>query len=152
MPSAQKSTLPFSSLLVLVVDDCPFQRELTGMMLERWGITPIVASDGQEAIHLDGCQDFDIILMDIQMPEMDGFEATRLIREAQSRRKRSRPVPVIAYTACRLPLDAELVRQSGISDALRKPCDATTMRDCLSKWCADKIAPSIRRVRNVAHA
>lgn len=141
-----------SSLQVLLVDDCPFQRVLTAMLLGRLGITPITASDGDEAIRLEGSQDFDLILMDIQMPGMDGFEATRRIREAEIRRERPRPVPVIAYTACYLPLDAASMKQSGMNDAMQKPCDATAMRDCLVRWCADKVAPSTRRARNVAHA
>ncbi|MEO8526127.1 MAG: response regulator [Caldimonas sp.] len=149
---AHKSKVLLSSFQVLLVDDCRFQRVLTEILLGRLGITPTIASGGDEAICLDGHRDFDLILMDIQMPGMDGFETTRRIREAQARRERPRRVPVIAYTACQMPLDAELMRRSGMNDAIQKPCSATTMRDCLLHWCPDTVSSSIRRVKSDAHA
>jgi CheY-like chemotaxis protein len=152
MQTIQKSQPPCSSLLVLLVDDCPFQRVLTADLLARWGIEPTTAADGEEAIQLDGYQDFDLILMDIQMPGINGFETTRRIREAQSRRQSAPLVPVVAYTASPLPLDPELMKRSGIDDVVQKPCDASTMSDCLARWCAGKFSPLKPRPKSVAHA
>jgi CheY-like chemotaxis protein len=125
---------------------------LTAILLSRWGIVPLTASGGLEAIRLEESHGFDIVLMDIQMPDLDGFETTRRIREAQRLRPCPVTVPVVAYTACMLPLDAELMRLCGIDDALRKPCDPPQMSRCLQRWCAGKFSPTTRRSKNLVHA
>jgi CheY-like chemotaxis protein len=136
-----------SPLSLLLVDDCAVQRVLTTTLLAQWGIVPRVATGGREAISLEQTQEFDIILMDIEMPDLDGFETTRRIREAQ--RLRPRPVhpPVVAYTASTMPIAAKLLRFVGIDDVIAKPCDAGTMSRCLQRWCSDKFSPSGRPLR-----
>jgi CheY-like chemotaxis protein len=139
LPMPDSSLSPLS---VLLVDDCAFQRILTTSLLAQWGIVPLVATGGCEAISLEQTQDFDIILMDIEMPDLDGFETTRLIREAQ--RLRPHPVhpPVVAYTSSKMPIAAKLMEFVGIDDVIAKPCDAGTMSRCLQRWCSDKFLPS----------
>jgi len=139
-----------SPLSLLLVDDCAVQRVLTTTLLAQWGIVPLVATGGCEAISLEQTQDFDIILMDIEMPDLDGFETTRRIREAQ--RLRLRPVypPVVAYTASTMPIAAKLLQFVGIDDVIAKPCDAGTMSRCLQRWCSDKFSPSGGPLRALA--
>jgi CheY-like chemotaxis protein len=142
VPILSKPDSSMSQLSLLLVDDCPFQRVLTTILLARWGIVPLVATGGHEAIRLEQRRAFDIILMDIQMPDLDGFETTRRIREAQRLRRLAVHPPVVAYTASTLPLDPALVQHAGIDDVIAKPCDPGTMGRCLTRWCADKFPPS----------
>ena len=141
-----------SPLSVLLVDDCPVQRVLTTTLLAQWGIVPVVATGGCEAISLEQSQEFDIILMDIEMPDLDGFETTRRIRAGQ--RLRLRPVrpPVVAYTSSKMPIAAKLMQFVGIDDVIAKPCDPGTMCRCLQRWCADKFSPSGDPLRGFATA
>ena len=76
------------SLRVLLVDDCPMQQLLACALLSRWGVMPQIACDGFEAVLLVGEQDFDIVLMDVEMPVMDGLKATARIRQNE---RRTRP-------------------------------------------------------------
>ena len=79
---------------VLLVDDCPLQRLLGLAFLSRWHITPDIAGGGREAVLLAREQDFDMILMDLDMPEVDGFAATTGIREQERSMGRRKRVPV----------------------------------------------------------
>ncbi len=112
---------------------------------------PLIATGGCEAISLEQTQDFDIILMDIEMPDLDGFQTTRRIREAQ--RLRLRPVhpPVVAYTSSKMPIAARLMQFVGIDDVIAKPCDAKTMSRCLQRWCSDKFSSSDGSFARLGH-
>ena len=85
-----------AGLRILAVDDNQINRDIVRGILERSGHTVTLAEDGSEAVRLAGAQEFDLILMDIQMPDMDGLTATRLIRQMKGPIRR---VPVIALTA-----------------------------------------------------
>jgi CheY-like chemotaxis protein len=101
-------------------------------LLHRWGIAPILATDGAQAVELAcGC-DFDLILMDLQMPVLDGLAATKRIRAHEHERCCAR-VPVLAYTSCVLADD--LLRDCGVDGVLEKPCDARALHECLLRWC-----------------
>jgi two-component system, sensor histidine kinase and response regulator len=122
-----------NSLRVLLVDDCPFQRLLSCTLLARWGIQPEIACDGLEAVLLVGEQVFDMVLMDLRMPVMDGLTATARLRVVEREQRRPRSVPVIAYTAESIAGNAWAL--SGITAALAKPCDAFQLGECLQRWC-----------------
>jgi two-component system, sensor histidine kinase and response regulator len=118
---------------VLVVDDNPDNLEFADDLLRRLGITPTLAEDGVEAVALAGSRAFDLILMDLQMPLLDGLAATKRIRVAEHERLAAR-VPVLAYTSH--ALDRELLRDCGLDGVLDKPCTAQALQECLLRWCA----------------
>ena len=124
---------------VLLVDDCPLQRLLGLALLSRWQITPELASDGKEAIFLAGEQDFDIILMDLDMPLVDGFTATQSIRQHERSAKCRKRVPVVAYTANDTACSEGDWLHSGMDAVLAKPSMAADMGECLRRWCPDNL-------------
>ena len=124
-------------LCVLVVDDNPVNLMLATEMLSFWSIKPLLAADGAEAVALANELRLDLILMDIQMPVLDGLAATRQIRRFERELARAR-VPVVAYTSSR-SIQARLLHDFGLDDVLDKPCDAQALRDCLVRWCPSKV-------------
>ena len=131
-----------SPLRVLLVDDCPLQQLLACVLLSRWKIVPQIACDGLEAVLLVGEQDFDIVLMDVEMPVMDGCAATVRIRRNERRDRRAQAVPVVVYTADDLASDERRWRLCGMNAVLRKPCEVQEMSACLERWCGAKFSPS----------
>jgi CheY-like chemotaxis protein len=125
-------------LVVLLVDDCPFQQLLGCALLSHWGIMPQLASNGCEAVALAAEQDFDIILMDVDMPVMDGLRATAEIRRMELQRDSFKRVPVVAYTAGHLAANPTRWHDCGMDAVLMKPCDADVIGACLEQWCLNK--------------
>ncbi|MBW8271479.1 ATP-binding protein [Caldovatus aquaticus] len=111
---------PGESLRVLVVDDIPVNRQVTCAMLEAAGHEAVAVSGGAEAVAAIAREDFDAVLMDVQMPDMDGLEATRRIRALPGPRAR---VPIIALTASALPDQIEACRRAGMDGHLAKPIE-----------------------------
>ena len=124
---------------VLLVDDCPLQRLLGLALLSRWRITPKVALDGREAVHLAGQARFDIILMDLDMPVLDGFAATLSIRQQELSAKRRKRVPVVAYTADDSASSESHWLDSGMDAVLAKPSSVADMGACLRRWCPGRL-------------
>ena len=118
---------------VLLVEDNEINQEVASEILSSIGLTVDVANNGVEGVLKFKQNPYDVILMDIQMPEMDGFEATRCIRE--SGLPTARTIPIVAMTAHALKGDRELSLQAGMNDHLTKPIDfkelASTMSRCL---------------------
>jgi PAS domain S-box-containing protein len=110
------------SLRVLVVEDNPVNQDLTVQLLERRGHSAAVADNGREALRVLKRQSFDVVLMDLQMPEMGGLEATRLIREGE--KVAGGHVPIIAMTAHAMQEDRERCLEAGMDDYLAKPIEA----------------------------
>lgn len=123
---------------VLVADDNPTNRRVLGKMLERLGMRPVFAETGIEAVELVESQAFDAILMDCQMPGMDGFEATRRIRLHES--SRGRRTPIIAVTANVLQGDRERCLASGMDECLAKPVRLETLKLTLAHWVTPQAA------------
>jgi two-component system, sensor histidine kinase and response regulator len=121
------------NLRILVADDNPTNLEEACAMLERCGAIVQSAVDGTQAVALARVHDFDLILMDLQMPAMDGVAATMQIRARERARLRPR-APVLAYTSA--PLGDDLLRACGIDGVLAKPCSEPALRQCLREWCA----------------
>lgn len=101
------------------------------MLLSQWGIHPELACDGLEAVRLFGKQTFATVLMDLHMPVLDGLTATARIRSIEHQQRRSKPIPVIAYTSEPIAGNQSAWSQSGMTAALTKPCAAVEMGDCL---------------------
>ena len=112
--------VPRRPLSVLLVEDHPVNRKLALRMLERWGHRTVTAENGIEAIAAFAPGRFDVVLMDIQMPEMDGLTAMRRIRELE-RGLGAEPVPIVALTAHAMREDRDACFSAGANAYLSKP-------------------------------
>jgi signal transduction histidine kinase/ActR/RegA family two-component response regulator len=119
---------------ILLVEDNPVNQMIAQKMLEKFGLTAIVANNGVEAHHVLAMQKFDLVLMDCQMPEMDGFEATRLIRDRSILSLSDDELPVIAMTANVMSGDRERCLEAGMSDYIGKPVQMDELKSLLKKW------------------
>jgi two-component system, sensor histidine kinase and response regulator len=108
-----------SGFTILVVDDNPVNRALAARMLEKQGHLTVAAESGREALKALERQNFDLALMDVQMPDLDGLEATRAIREKE--RTTGRHLPIIAMTAHAMRGDQERCLAAGMDDYVAKP-------------------------------
>ena len=115
---------------VLLVEDHPINQQVAQELLEGFGLVLGIAKNGREAVEAVQKTHFDLVLMDIQMPEMDGFEATRLIKEDS----RFTDLPIIAMTAHALAGDRERCLEKGMDDHLSKPINPDGLFNMLSKW------------------
>jgi two-component system sensor histidine kinase/response regulator len=115
---------------ILVVEDNPVNRNVAVGMLARLGHDVTTAETGRQALDLLASRSFDLVLLDVQMPEMDGYETTSHIR----RDPRLCRVPVIAMTAHAMVGDRERCLQAGVDDYLSKPVRADELADMLAKW------------------
>lgn len=136
--AAFRNGQPPRELRVMVVDDNPSCLADACELLSRWGITPILAADGAEAVSIARNRDLDLILMDLQMPILDGLAATRQIRAGERERSCTR-APVLAYTS-RAP-DGDVLRRCGLDGVLEKPCSSQALQDCLHRWCGARCGP-----------
>jgi PAS domain S-box-containing protein len=122
---------------ILVVEDNPVNQEVVTAMLAAFGCEARLAADGVVALDLLEREDFDAVLMDCQMPTMDGFEAMRRLRDPDCQQHglaRARHTPVIALTANALSGDAERCRAAGFSDYLAKPFRQRDLGEMLMQW------------------
>ena len=122
-------------LRVLVVEDNRLNRRLAGMMLQKLGHNAVFAEHGVEALARLEREDFDLILMDLQMPELDGFETTQEIRRRETAAGPTdrKPVPIIALTANAETEEKRRCLVAGMDDFLTKPLDMAKFRDSLSR-------------------
>lgn len=119
---------------ILVVDDNPINRKIATRFLKKLGYGFRSAANGQEALAAVDEDEFDLILMDCQMPVMDGYEATRRIRQLDSRK---RSIPIVALTANALAGDRERSLEVGMDDHLTKPMKVTDLKDVLHRLLAE---------------
>lgn len=121
---------PFSGYRVLVADDVAINQQVAARLLDKLGCTVALASHGAEAVAMHCAQPFDAILMDCQMPQLDGYDATVCIRVAESGRR----TPIIAVTAYAVRSERARCLTAGMDDFLAKPIRLRTLRDTLSRW------------------
>jgi CheY-like chemotaxis protein len=119
---------------VLLAEDNPVNVEVASAMLEGLGLEVSRAGNGEEALHSVQADDFDLVLMDCQMPVMDGFAATTEIRRHELQRGRARSLPIIAITANALQGDRESCLAAGMDDYLSKPFTQQALGQTLSRW------------------
>ncbi len=119
---------------VLLVEDNKVNQAVGQAMLQSFGITVSIAENGLTALEAIAAQRFDVVLMDCQMPELDGFGATRLLREAESRNAGSHHLPVIAVTANAIDGDRERCLEAGMDDYLSKPFTKNDLHAALVRW------------------
>ena len=120
---------------VLIVEDSLMNQELGRTMIETFGGSADVASNGYEAVDKFKSTRYDVIFMDCQMPVMDGFQATKSIREIEKRNNGSRAV-IVALTAHDTEEDRRLCLAAGMDDHLGKPFRMQDLFQKLEKWCA----------------
>jgi PAS domain S-box-containing protein len=116
---------------LLLVEDNPVNQRVALAVLGKLGYQAELAANGAEAVTAVAARTYDLILMDCQMPVMDGFEATRRIREAQAGTRR---VPSLAMTANAMQGDRERCLQAGMDDYIPKPVTLDALRIALSRW------------------
>jgi len=129
-------THDFSGYSILIAEDIEINQEIMSAVLEDTGIEIDFADNGQTAFSLfsENQSKYSLILMDIQMPEMDGYEATRLIRAMESQRAKS--IPIIAMTANVFKEDVENCIEAGMNDHIGKPVDLNDLFDKLRTYLA----------------
>lgn len=113
------------SLQILLVDDNPINQKVAARLLEKAGHSVTLAGNGREAISFLNRQPFDIILMDVQMPEMDGLEATSAIRKLEL--GTDRHLPIIALTANTTQADRNRCLEAGMDAYVPKPVQAPVL-------------------------
>lgn len=118
--------------MILVVEDSPVIRMLAVKQLVNLGLQAHTVSDGHAALEAISTFSYDLILMDCHMPVMDGFEATRAIRQMEKKSKTH--TPIVAMTAGAMLGDKEKCLQSGMDDYLSKPFTIEQLRDKLEQW------------------
>lgn len=128
---------------ILLVEDNRPNRDLIVKLLESLRCRPTAVRNGEEAIEMVSKQSFDLILMDCQMPEMDGFEASTLLREMKKRGDIA-DMPIIALTANAMKGDREKCLESGMNDYVTKPLRKTKLHSMLTQW----LPPKGKRVAN----
>jgi signal transduction histidine kinase/ActR/RegA family two-component response regulator len=122
LSASTAAAAPVRPLKVLVAEDNPVNQQVASGVLRRRGHTVTLANDGREALAAINTQDFDVVLMDVQMPEMGGFEATEIIRAREA--VTGAHLPIVAMTAHALVGDRERCLAAGMDDYLRKPINA----------------------------
>ncbi|BBO85580.1 hypothetical protein DSCO28_61460 [Desulfosarcina ovata subsp. sediminis] len=120
----QETALP--PLNILVAEDTPFNQKYIRRLLENWRCRTTIVENGRLAIAALANQDFDLVLMDVQMPEMDGITATLRIREEEQ--KTGRHIPIVAMTAHAMKGDRERCIEAGMDDYVPKPIASATLR------------------------
>jgi two-component system sensor histidine kinase/response regulator len=119
------------SIRVLVADDNAINRMLVRRILERYGCRVDTANSGTEVVALMQNASFDLIFMDCHMPDMDGFEATRIMRQSQAGPRR---IPIVALTASVTARDREECLMAGMDDFLGKPLEVEQLHGMVDKW------------------
>ncbi|HEY8961966.1 MAG TPA: ATP-binding protein, partial [Luteolibacter sp.] len=132
-PPAEISPIGLPHAKILLVEDNPVNQRVFTRQLEALGLKVDIRDDGADGVEARCNGGYDVILMDCQLPTMDGFEASRQIRvwEAQQNAKR---VPIIAVTAHVMAGDAEACFQAGMDDYLPKPFDLSKLQRTLVRW------------------
>jgi CheY-like chemotaxis protein len=127
-----KSTAPASGLNILLAEDNAVNRQVAVGILERRGHIVQSVTNGKEALDAMACECFDLILMDVQMPEMDGLEAAAAIRKQEQ--DSGRHIPIIAMTAHAMKGDRERCLAAGMDDYVTKPVEPQHLRAVVERW------------------
>lgn len=126
---------------VLITDDNELNRLVASVTLEHYGAIITEASSGQLAIAAAAGQEFDVILMDIQMPEMDGYEAARQIRQFNN------TIPIVAFTAKAIKGEREKCTDAGMNDYITKPFREEDLVKMIARWCGVTIVPGPQQLQ-----
>ncbi len=122
----------FENINVLLVEDNPVNIQVIKLFLKKWGIDPTIALNGEYALEYVKEEDFDIILMDLHMPIMDGYKATEQIRELE--KELNRNTPIIAITASNVFEEHTLAYESGVNEIVPKPFEPYQLHQTILKY------------------
>ena len=128
--SLSEMAAPIQNLRIFLVEDVPLNQQISKAFLLKAGLQVVVAENGLEAWQDVQQQEFDAILMDLQMPILDGFEATRRIRNLEN----GKEIPIIAMTASAMQDDKQACIEAGMNDHISKPINARLMIQTLLQW------------------
>ena len=128
---SQGTALQFQGARILVAEDNETNQQVASIMLDHMGCQVRIAGNGVDALSSLALFDFDLVLMDVQMPELDGLKATRRLREQRGRNAR---IPVIALTAHAMSGFREQCLEAGMNDYLSKPIERDKLAQCLERW------------------
>jgi PAS domain S-box-containing protein len=133
LPHEEMTVIPFTApaVKVLLADDIEINLEIASFMLNAFEITPDTAKNGAEALEKAKNKDYDLILMDHMMPEMDGVESAKLIRVSGGK---NAGVPIVALTANAVSGAREMFLSNGFNDLLSKPMDSKALAETLLRW------------------
>ncbi|MCG3148103.1 MAG: Sensor histidine kinase RcsC [Verrucomicrobiae bacterium] len=135
---------------ILLAEDNPVNQKLAVRILERRGHTVVLANDGVQALEALDRQNFDVVLMDVQMPNMSGFEATAAIRQLEKMGQRR--IPIVAMTAHAMAGDRERCLAAGMDDYVSKPINPAVLFDVIDRVVtgpgASKSAPAVADTRS----
>jgi signal transduction histidine kinase/ActR/RegA family two-component response regulator len=131
-PAAEAAARPVERLRVLAAEDNPTNHAVLRAIMEAFGCELTLARDGREAVEAWSQGEFDLILMDVQMPDMDGIAATRAIRAGEARRGVGR-TPIIALSANAFRHQIEAYKAAGMDDHVSKPIDVATLQGAMER-------------------
>lgn len=132
VPNPRSVDVSGAAISVLVAEDSPVLQRMAKHLLEKLGCQVEIVSNGQEAVNAMANKNYKLILMDWQMPEMDGLTATRIIREKES--QSGTHIPIIALTANAMQGDRNTCLQAGMDDYLSKPFKLEDLHDVIKKY------------------
>jgi CheY-like chemotaxis protein len=132
--SLQEARDPMATLRVLLAEDNPVNQLLAVRLLEKRGHRVVVAGNGGEALEALDKDTFDMVLMDVQMPKMDGLEATAALRKRELERGRGEHLPVVAMTALAMKGDQDRCLSAGMDEYLTKPLRIEELDNLLEKY------------------
>jgi hypothetical protein len=132
-PSLLSETLLFENLRVLIAEDNHLSQKVIQGMLNKLGINAMIVSNGREVVEEVSRREYDIVLMDCDMPFMDGYAATQAIREWEKITNRT-PVPILALTAHILEEHQERSAKAGMNEHLFKPIELFELKEAILRW------------------
>jgi PAS domain S-box-containing protein len=136
---------------VLIVDDNLIVQDVAMSMLECYGLKVDIADNGLRAVQAVSKTGYDLVFMDCQMPEMDGYEATKTIREMERNQAAERHLPIVAMTAHAMQGDRETCIAAGMDDYLSKPFKKTQLLMVLRRWITKRVFISQKSADSPQH-
>jgi CheY-like chemotaxis protein len=128
--SAEHKETQATTCSILLVEDNKINQKVVCLMLGKYGIHPVIAEGGQQAIDTAREQPFDLILMDLHMPGMDGMEAASRIKELLGKES----PPIVALTADAMRCETNEYQQHGLDGCMTKPISAEILRECIERY------------------
>jgi CheY-like chemotaxis protein len=139
--------LPQFNARVLVVEDNAVNQKVAQGLLKKFGIQVDIAANGQEALNTLENIPFDLVLMDCQMPVMDGYDATQKIRLLDSK-VLNRNIPIVAMTANSMQGDRDKCLSVGMDDFISKPVNPSKLQEALKRWLPEFESTTVHRIHS----